>query len=89
MTKYRTVFHPEARDELRKLSKATAMAILRKLTELETDPLGYGTTALVGATDVRRLRVGDYRIVYTIDQGHLTIWVVHVRHRSIVYNRKS
>ncbi|MEV6729334.1 MULTISPECIES: type II toxin-antitoxin system RelE/ParE family toxin [unclassified Streptomyces] len=33
----------------------------------------------------RRLRVSDYRVVYTIDNGELVVWVVHVGHRSTVY----
>ncbi|MFI6578898.1 type II toxin-antitoxin system RelE/ParE family toxin [Nocardiopsis sp. NPDC050513] len=82
---YRTIFRPEARAELRKLPRNVAMAVFRKLTELETDPLGFGTTALVGDPDVRRLRVGDYRVIYTVEDRELVIWVVHVAHRSIVY----
>lgn len=87
MTKYRTLFRPEARDELRKLPKRQAMTILRKLTELEKDPLGFNTTPLVGAPEVRRLRVGDHRVIYTIEHGELIIWIVHVGHRSEVYDR--
>ncbi|MGW6897815.1 type II toxin-antitoxin system RelE family toxin [Streptomyces sp. NPDC054919] len=34
----------------------------------------------------RRLRVGDYRVDYTIDNGELVVWVVHVGHRSTVYD---
>ncbi|WP_433698855.1 type II toxin-antitoxin system RelE family toxin [Nocardiopsis sp. CA-288880] len=83
---YRTVFRPEARAELRKLPRNVAMSVFRKLTELETDPLGFGSTALVGDPDVRRLRVGDYRVVCTVERGELIVWVVHVGHRSGVYD---
>lgn len=83
--KYRTVFRPEARAEVRKLPRQVAMQLFRKLSELETNPLGFGTTALVAAPELRRLRVNDYRVIYTIDNGELTIWVIHVGHRSVVY----
>ncbi|SCF57629.1 mRNA interferase RelE/StbE [Streptomyces sp. DconLS] len=63
-----------------------ALRILAKLTELESDPLGFNTTALVSQPERRRLRVGDYRVVYTIDNGELVVWVVHVGHRSTVYD---
>ena len=82
-SKCRTVFHPEARDELRKIPRDIALRILAKLAELEVDPYGFGTTALVSQPDRRRLRVGDYRVIYTVDGGALIVWVVHVRHRSI------
>jgi mRNA interferase RelE/StbE len=85
VSEYRAVFHPEAQAELRKIPRDMALRILAKLTELESDPLGSNTTALVSQSDRRRLRVGDYRIVYTIDSGVLVVWVVHVGHRSTVY----
>lgn len=86
MSDYRTILRPEAQAELRKIPRDTALRILAKLTELETDPLGFGTTALVSQPEPRRLRVGDYRIIYTIDNGELVVWVVHVGHRSTVYD---
>jgi mRNA interferase RelE/StbE len=86
MSKFRTVFHPAARDELRKVPRETALRILAKLAELETDPYGYNTTALVSQPDRRRLRVGDFRVIYTVDNAELVVWVVQVRHRSTVYD---
>jgi len=83
--KHRTVFRPEAREDLRKLPRSVAMTILRKLTELENDPFGYGTTALVSRPDLRRLRVGDYRVFYTVENGQLIVYVVAVAHRSEAY----
>ncbi|MFJ9857483.1 type II toxin-antitoxin system RelE/ParE family toxin [Streptomyces albogriseolus] len=83
---YRTVFRPEARAELRKIPRDTALRILVKLTQLERDPYGCNTTALVSQPERRRLRVGDYRVIYTVDDGELTVWVVQVGHRSTVYD---
>ncbi|MFC4032679.1 type II toxin-antitoxin system RelE/ParE family toxin [Streptomyces polygonati] len=86
MSDYRTVFHPEAQAELRKIPRAMALRILAKLTELEGDPFGFNTTALVSHPERRRLRVGDYRISYTLDHGELVVWAVHVAHRSTVHD---
>lgn len=83
--KYRTAFRPEARAELRKLPRSVAMTILRKLGELENDPFGYATTALVSRPQMRRLRVGDYRVFYTTDNDKLVVYVVSVVHRSEAY----
>ena len=68
-----------------------ALRILAKQTELESDPLGFNTTALVSQPDRRRLRVrvGDYRVIYTIDNGELVVWVVHVGHRSTVHDTRA
>ncbi|WP_028647550.1 type II toxin-antitoxin system RelE/ParE family toxin [Nocardiopsis sp. CNT312] len=84
MSKYVTVFKVEAQAELRKIPREQAMAILRKLAELESGPFAFGTAALVGVAGHRRLRVGDYRVVYTVERGRLVIVVVHVDHRSTV-----
>jgi mRNA interferase RelE/StbE len=86
VSEYRAVFRAEAQAELRKVPRDMALRILAKLTELESDPMGFNTTALVSQPDRRRLRVGDYRVIYTIDNGELVVWVVHVGHRSTVYD---
>ncbi|TQJ54548.1 type II toxin-antitoxin system RelE/ParE family toxin [Streptomyces sp. NBC_00080] len=82
MSEYRTVFRAEAQAELRKVRRDMALRVLAKLAELENDPMGFNTTALVSQPGRRRLRVGDYRVIYTIDNGELVVWVVHVGHRS-------
>ncbi|MFC4560365.1 type II toxin-antitoxin system RelE/ParE family toxin [Nocardiopsis mangrovi] len=86
MSKYSTVFKIEAQAELRKIPREHAMTILRKLAELESDPFAFDTKVMVGFPGHRRLRVGDYRVVYTVDQGHLVVIVVHLGHRSSVYD---
>ncbi len=68
-SKYRAVFRPEAQAELREIPRDMALRILVTPTEPETDPLGFHTTALVSQPDRRRLRVGDHRVIYTIDNG--------------------
>lgn len=80
------MFRPEAQAELRKIPRNMALRILAELTELESDPFGFSTTALVSQPERRRLRVGDYRVVHTIDNGKLVVWLVHVGHRSTVHD---
>jgi mRNA interferase RelE/StbE len=88
--KYRTRFVVSAQAELRRVPRGTALTILRKLAELESDPRGFGTTELVGDRGVRRLRVGDYHVFYEIHDDELIVLVVivlvvKVGHRSTVY----
>lgn len=86
MSEYRTVFRPEARAELRKIPRDMALRVLTKPAELERDPLGFDTTALVSQPGRRRLRVGDHRVIYTVDDGELVIWVIRFGHRSTIYD---
>ena len=83
--KWNIQFRPQAREELRRIPKKTAMRILAKLTDLELDPYGLDTTAMRSDPDRRRLRVGDYRVVYTLEHGQLVIWVVAVGNRASIY----
>ncbi|MFR9674387.1 type II toxin-antitoxin system RelE family toxin [Streptomyces sp. TR06-5] len=84
MSEYRTVSRPEAQDELRRIPRDMALRILVKPTELESDPLGFRTTALVSRPECRRLRVGDYRVICTVDKGALVVRVVQVGRGSTV-----
>ncbi|WP_380281284.1 type II toxin-antitoxin system RelE/ParE family toxin [Kitasatospora purpeofusca] len=83
--RFSTRFTDSARGELRKLPRQTAIQILRKLADLEQDPYGFHTTALVGSPEHRRLRVGDHRVIYTVDGGRLLVLVIRVGHRSGIY----
>ncbi|MFJ9556218.1 hypothetical protein ACIRPH_20555 [Nocardiopsis sp. NPDC101807] len=51
----------QERAQRRELPRSVVRSVFRELTEPETDPLGFGSTALAGSPEVRRLRVGDHR----------------------------
>ncbi|MFB7471756.1 type II toxin-antitoxin system RelE/ParE family toxin [Kitasatospora sp. NPDC056184] len=87
--KYSTRFIESARSELRKLPRQAAIQILRKLADLEQDPYGFHTTAMVGSPENRRLRVGDHRVIYTVDGGQLIVLVIRIGHRSEIYRTWS
>ena len=85
MSDHTTVFKVEAQRELRKVPREQAVAILRRLAELEGDLFAFGTTASVGEPGQRRMRIGGHRVVYTFDDGQLIIVAVQTGHRSTVY----
>ena len=84
--KYHTVFTDQAKRQLRVIERDFALAVLHKLTQLSDDPYGYGTTELVDANGKRRLPVGNYRVIHTVDNDQLLVEVVKVGHRSRVYD---
>ena len=74
--------------ELRKLDRKTARRVLRAVTGLAADPRPAGVRALSGQpAGTMRLRVGDYRVVYVIEDEAIRILVVRVAHRREVYPR--
>jgi mRNA interferase RelE/StbE len=72
--------------ELRKLDKQIARRILRAVTQLAVDPRPAGTRALSGyPTATMRLRVGDHRVGYVVEDDQVRIVIVRVAHRREVY----
>lgn len=77
-------FVKSAENELLQLDKKLAKRILDKINLLANDPYGQNSQKLGGGKGYR-IRVGDYRIVYTVDKTAKTVTVVRIRHRRDVY----
>jgi len=82
---YRVIFKPSAEKQLNCLSKTLQRRIIEKLSQLQFNPRPAGAVKLAGATAAWRVRVGDYRIVYEVDDGRQTLVVTIVAHRRDVY----
>lgn len=86
MTKYRLEYEPQARKQLRAIrDRRLLMAMERALAGLMDDPRPPGCLKLVGHKHHWRVRVGDWRIVYRIEDGRLVVVVVRVAPRGGVY----
>ena len=70
---------------LNNLSEADQRRILRKLDLLSDDPRPYGSLKLKGRADTYRVRAGNFRILYTINDGKLMVMVITVDDRKDVY----
>lgn len=86
MAKYSVELKPSARKELEKLPAKLIERIFPKLEALAAEPRPAGCKKLKGGQQEWRIRVGDYRIVYTIDDADLRISITRIRHRSEVYD---
>jgi mRNA interferase RelE/StbE len=72
-----------AKKQMAKLDKQIAKRITKKLHDLSIDPFLYVSRLL--DQDLYKLRVGDYRVLMTIQHTKLIIIVVEVSHRRNVY----
>ncbi|MDE7197386.1 MAG: type II toxin-antitoxin system RelE/ParE family toxin [Lachnospiraceae bacterium] len=59
----------------------------RVVSAIERLPNGEDIKKLKGHDDLLRLRIGNYRVVYTIDNGKLIVYVIDVENRGDIYKR--
>ncbi|MBD5473927.1 MAG: type II toxin-antitoxin system RelE/ParE family toxin [Lachnospiraceae bacterium] len=57
------------------------------VSAMENLPNGEDIKRLKGYSDLLRLRVGEYRIIYTVDNGKLTVYVIDAGNRGEIYKR--
>lgn len=68
-----------------KLSPQLQERILTAIEGLEADPRPSGVKKLKGKSDAYPVRVGDYRVLYTVQDGLLLVLVVKIAKRSDAY----
>lgn len=85
---YRIDFKDSARRELAALPLATRKRIDARILSLAENPRPVGVKKLTADEDLYRLRVGDYRVIYQIQDEVLLILVVKVGHRREVYRKR-
>jgi len=76
---------PSARKELEALPDNLLARVIRKLEALGLNPRPAGCKKLKGYKDQWRIRVGDWRVVYIIDDTAKVVSVTRIAHRSQVY----
>ena len=85
---YQVTFERQARKYLADLRDARLLRRLREaLAELAADPRAPGSVKLQGESELYRVRVGDYRIVYQIQDAVLVVLVVQIGHRRENYRQ--
>ena len=73
-------------EDIPRLPKSSRLLIQRAIEErLTIDPIGLGKPLRYSLKGHRRLRVGDYRIVYRIDPKKQIVTIVVIKHRRDVY----
>ena len=86
MASYRVLIKPSAAQEIEAVDpKRDRQRIVAKVLALAEEPRPAGCEKLAGESDRYRIRVGRYRIVYSIADDELVVLVVRVAHRKDVY----
>jgi len=85
VTAYSIHLRPGARRALRQLDPAVRQAVVKTIDALASEPRPSGARALTGHRPYLRVRTGDYRIVYAVDDSAKTVTIAVVGHRREVY----
>jgi mRNA interferase RelE/StbE len=85
MASYNVILKPSVEKDLRSLPSPVLKRVFKRIQALADDPFPRGLLKLAGAEQLYRVRVGEYRIVYTVDSDSRQVIVYYVRHRRDVY----
>ena len=85
MPEYRVTLKSSAEKEFFRLPDTVSTRIIPRIRALATDPRPQGSKKLRGGTDDWRIRIGDYRVIYAIDDEEKKVKVTRIAHRREVY----
>ena len=85
MASYRIEFRGSAERELHRIDPQMVPRIMEAIRGLAEEPRLLGTRKLAGSEQAYRIRIGDYRVVYTIHDQDKTVSIDRVRHRREAY----
>ena len=78
---------PVAARQLKKLSRDVQQRLRDAIDLLEDDPRPPSAKKIQGADDLWRIRVGDYRVIYKIQDAKLLVLVLRLAHRKDIYGK--
>ena len=85
MASYKVTPKPSVEKDLRLLPKAAIARVVNSFERLAEDPFPRQALKLEGGKQLYRLRVGDYRVLYSVNQTAKEVIIHYVRHRRDVY----
>jgi mRNA interferase RelE/StbE len=85
MDEYQILFARSARKELEALPQRLGDRVLRRIEALGANPRPSGCRKLSGSDNLWRVRVGEQRVVYAVDDAQRLVDVIAVRHRRDAY----
>lgn len=74
-----------AEKDIKKLDRQTKNRVVKIISELAAEPRPAGCRKVLSESGVWRIRVGDWRIGFTVDDDELLITVIRIAHRSEFY----
>ena len=76
-----------AENDIKRLPSTHFHRIIPQIRALAENPIPSGCRKLTGSKNDWRIRIGDYRVIYEIDEKLKAVKIMRVRHRREVYRR--
>lgn len=86
---YEVRLAPAALRSLKKLNRPVQVIIAHAIDSLAANPRPHGVVKLSGEAELYRIRSGDYRIIYAIEDDVLVVLVVAIGHRREIYRKRG
>jgi mRNA interferase RelE/StbE len=83
---YTIAFAESALKDLIKLPNQTVAKIDLAISKLASNPRPAGCKKLKGYSDLYRIRIGDYRVIYSIQDKIVLVKILEIGHRRDIYN---
>jgi mRNA interferase RelE/StbE len=84
---YEVYLERSAENDLKRLPTSIFHRIIPQIKTLAENPRPSGCRKITGSKNDWRIRIGDYRIIYEIDEKAKAVKIMRVRHRREVYRR--
>lgn len=82
---YQVEFSKRATKQFKAISLEIQLRLRPKIDALADEPRPSGVVKLSGEADLYRIRVGDYRVVYQVEDENLIVLIIKLGHRSEIY----
>jgi len=87
LSSYTIVFSKSAEKSLRSLDKSTQKKVLEKIRQLQSNSQNLDIKKLKSRYQLYRLRIGTYRVIYSLEHERVIIYIITVGHRKEIYER--
>lgn len=85
MVFYKIEISSSAEKQIKKLQKDDQVRVMRSILGLSHDPRPHGCRKMRGFENIYRIRVGTFRVIYSIEEKRIVIVILKVGHRKHIY----
>jgi mRNA interferase RelE/StbE len=82
---YEILLERRAEKDLKKLPSVLFQRVIEKIQSLAENPKPQGSRKITGSKNDWRIRIGDYRAIYEIDEREKRVKIMRIRHRREAY----